>query len=167
LGEQDQEYRRSEAPLSCSRRAFFPALLREATVTLGMLRGGQGGRLSELGNLPEQKLALLKPIVNPAYEILVEEDSVWGRYKSTGATIKLFDLEERESLLAFNMFDGKHNLGQIGRQLAQEMGWPEAAGFVYAKDLFIFAAGYLICVPKDPPLSLDTDLDGSEGQGSI
>lgn len=164
MGEQDTGYARDNAPPRCSRRAFFPALLREATVTLGMLRGWQGGRLSELGSLPDQKLALLKPIVNPDYEIVVEEDCVWGRYRSTGATIRLFDLEERASLLAFNMIDGKHSLGQIGRHLALEMGWAEARGFAYARDLFLFAASRLVCVPKNPPLSLEIDPDRAEGQ---
>jgi hypothetical protein len=129
-----------------------------------MLRGGQGGRLSELGSLPDEKLALLKPIVNPAYEILVEEDCVWGRYKSTGAVIRLFGLEERESLLAFNMFDGKHSLDQIGKRLAQEMDWDEARGFAHARDLFLFAANYLVCVPQGPPLSMEIDLDRAEEQ---
>ena len=164
MGEQNLVDPRSESPLACSRRAFFPALLREATVTLGMLRGGQGGRLSELSSLPDEKLALLKPIVNPDYETLVQEDSVWGRHKSTGATLRLFGLQERESLLVFNMFDGKHTLGQIGKRLAQDIDWDEARGFARARDLFLFAANRLVCVPQDPPLSLEIDLDRSEGQ---
>jgi hypothetical protein len=129
-----------------------------------MLRGGQGGRLSELGSLPDEQLAQLKPILNPAYEILVEENGVWGRYRDTGALIRLFGLEEKKNLLAFNMFNGKHTLGQIGEQLAREMGWDGARGFLQARDLFLFAASWLVFVPKDPPLSLEVDLDGAAGK---
>ena len=163
MKEQDQLRPRRDAPLACSRRAFFPALLREATVTLGMLRGGQGGRLSELGSLPDEQLARLKPILNPAYEIQVEEDSVWGRHKDTGTTLRLFGLEERESLLVFNLFDGRHSLGQIGKQLAQEMGWEEVRGFLQARDLFLSVASRLVFVPKEPPLSMEIDLEGGQG----
>jgi hypothetical protein len=164
MGKQNLVHPRHHSTLACSRRAFLPALLREAAVTLGMLRGGQGGRLSELGDLPDEQLAQLKPILNPAYEILVEEDCVWGRYKDTGTVVKLFGLEAKENLLAFNLFDGKHSLGQIGKRLAQEMGWDEVRGFLQARDLFLFSASRLVFVPNDPPLSMEIDLDRAQEQ---
>jgi hypothetical protein len=156
---------------SCSRRSFLPALLRETVVTLGMLRGGLGCRLSELGALPDDQLAQLKPVVNPAFEILIEEDCVWGRHRKTGAIVRLFSMEERENLLSFNLFDGIHDLGQAGQRLAQEMGWEEARAFAHAKEFFLYLVGKLVCVPKDPPSLMESirrrppEVTMGEGEG--
>jgi hypothetical protein len=138
---------------SCDRRRFLPALLREAFVTLGMLRGGQGGRLSELDSLTDEELAGVTPIVNPAYEILVEDDCVWGRHKPTGTAFRLFSVEERENLFTFNLFNGICSLGEAGRLLSQEMGWDEAQGFSHAREFFLSLVSHLVCLPKDPPLA--------------
>jgi hypothetical protein len=140
---------------SCNRRTFLPAILREAIVTTGMLRGGQAGRLSELDSLPDDQLAQLKPVVNPAYEILVEDDCVWGRHKQTGTAFRLFSVDERENLTTFNLFDGSHSLAEVGRLLSAEMGWDEAQGFAHARELFLSLVSHLVCIPKDPPPAVE------------
>jgi hypothetical protein len=142
---------RHDLSFSCDRRTFLPALLREAVVTLGIFKGGQGGRLSELDSLPDDRLAQLKPLVNPAYEIVVEDDCVWGRHKRTGTAFKLFSVEERESLFTFNLFDGNYTLREAGHLLSEEMGWDEARSFAHARDLFLSLVSHLVCIPKDPP----------------
>ena len=141
-------------PFSCSRREFLPSLFKETIVTLGMLRGGRGGRLSELADLPDEQLALIKPIVNRAFEIHVEGDRVLGKHKETGIVLELFSVEEGERLAAFNLFDGKRNLGQIGMLLSEELGWDESRAFAEARELFLSLVSHLVCVPKEPP-SLD------------
>jgi hypothetical protein len=138
-----------------SRRDFLPALVREALVTLGMLRGGEGARLCELEDLPDEQLALVRPIVNPACEILIEEDWLCGRYRGTENPRTCFSLEETENLAAFNLFSGQLSLGDIGRRLAEEMGWDEAKGFAHAKGLFLSLASKGICTPRDPPDAWD------------
>ena len=153
-----------DPPFSCSRREFLPSLLKETIVTLGMLRGGRGGRLSELADLPDEQLALIKPVVNPAFEIQVEEDDVLGRHKETGVVLRLFSVEERERLAAFNLFNGKRNLGQVGRLLAEELGWDEARGFAQACEVFLSLVSHLVCLPKEPPALDEPHLRGpSEG----
>jgi hypothetical protein len=126
-------------------------LLRETIVTLGMLRGGEGGRLSELENLPDEQLARIKPMVNPAFEIEVEAEHVLGRYKETGVAVSLFAVDETATLTAFNLFDGRHTLGEAGARLADQMNWDRDAGFAYARDLFLQLVENLVCVPRDPP----------------
>lgn len=139
---------RRDLSFSCNRRTFFRALLQELVVTGGSLKGGRGYRLSELGNLPNDKLAQVKPIVNPEYEIFVDQGHVCSRSKRTQATLKLFPMQ-RENLVVFNMFNGKHNLGEVGERLSQEMGWDEAKGFEHSKDLFLYLVARLVCIPKD------------------
>jgi hypothetical protein len=142
---------RRELPFACSRRSFLPALLRETIVTLDMSRGGRGGRLSDLGKLSDDELARIKPLVNPAYEILVQDDQVWARYRATDKVVRLFAAEEKANLVTFNLFDGRHSLGEIGKRLAKEMGWDMAQGFAHTRDLFLTLVSHLVCLPKDPP----------------
>ena len=141
---------RRDLSFTCSRRRLLPALFQEMAVILGSLKGGQGGRLSDLGSLPDDQLAQIRPIVNPDYEILAHQGHVCSRSRRTQTALKLFP-REREYLVAFNLFNGQHNLGEIGVRLSQEMGWDEAKGFAHARDLFLFLARRLVCVPKDPP----------------
>jgi hypothetical protein len=140
-----------ELPFSVSRREFLPALVREALVTIDLARGGQGARLSELGELPDEQLALVRPILNPACEILVEEDWVCAKHRGAGTPIKLFSLDQEANLAVFNLFGGQLSLGDIGQQLAQEMGWEPARGFDHARGLFLSLASRRVCLPKDPP----------------
>jgi hypothetical protein len=146
-----EQHLRHEQAFVCSRRAFLPSLLREAVVTLGMMRGGYGGRLSELGELPPEQLARIRPVLNPAYEILVEQDQVWAREIKTDRIVELFSVEDTENLAAFNLFNGKMTLGEVGARLSQELDWDETTAFAHVRDLFLSLVVHLVCVPRDPP----------------
>jgi hypothetical protein len=152
-----QEVERTEGQLrnarafTCTRRGFLPVLVREAIVTLGMLRGGEGCRLSELESLPDGQLASIKPIINPAFEIGVDAEHVLARYKKTGATVSLFAVDETAALTAFNLFDGRHTLDEAGARVADQMDWDKGVGFAYARNLFLQLVENLVCIPKDPP----------------
>ena len=141
---------RRDLSFTCSRRRFFRALFQEAVVVRGTLKGGQGYRLFELGDLPDHQLAQVRPIVNPDCEIFTDQDYVWCRSKKTQAVLKLFPME-RENLAVFNMFNGQHDLGEIGDHLAREMDWDDARAFAHARDLFLSLVRHVVCVPKDPP----------------
>lgn len=138
-------------PFACSRRRLLPALVREAFVILDLVRGRPAARLADLGEMPDEELSGLRPIVNPAYEILIEGDAVWGRYRETGQLIHLFSMEDQESLMVFNCFDGRHRLDEASERLVQATGWDESRAFGHARDLFLTLAGNLVCLPKDPP----------------
>ena len=150
-GERTKEHSRKARAFTCTRRGFLPVLLREAVVTLGMLRGGEGCRLSELESLPDEQLASIKPMVNPSFEIGVQDDHVLARYRETGVTVRLFAVDDAAALTTFNLFDGRHTLDQAAALLAGQMDWDEGAGFAYARDLFLQLVENLVCVPKDPP----------------
>lgn len=143
---------RRDLPFTCSRRTFFRALFQEAAVIRGSLKGKPGFRLSELGSLPDDELAQVKPMVHPQYEIFTDEGNVWARYKlKERAPLKLFSTEERENLVPFTMFDGQHTLGEISSHLAQEMGWTQVRALAHVRDLFLSLVTPMICVPADPP----------------
>jgi len=135
---------------TCSRRNFWPALLQEARVIYGSVRGGQGGQLAQLRNLSDEQLARVRPMVNPDYEIFVDQDFVCCRARETERTRKLFRMT-REALATFNKFTGQRDLAEIGAQLGQQMEWEEEKGLAYAKDLFLDLVDRLVCIPRDPP----------------
>lgn len=142
-----KDQRRS--PFTYNRRQFWRALLQEVFVFSGSVKGGQAHQLSELSSLPDHQLARVKPVVNPEYEIFVDQDHVWSKHKKTEATLRLFPTN-KENLAAFNLFNGMYSLGEIGQQLSQEMNWDEARAFAHARDLFLSLAIHLVCVPRDP-----------------
>jgi hypothetical protein len=134
---------------TCSRRDFWPALIEELLVIRDSVRGKPGFRLAGLSELPDERLAPIRPIVNPQYEILVEGEYVCCRAREKGETRRLFGTQ-KENVFAFNHFNGQHTLGTIGARLAQEMGWEEAQGFAHARDLFLALVERLVCVPEGP-----------------
>jgi hypothetical protein len=131
-----------------TRRAFLPALVREVRVLSSTLKGDRNLALSELGNLPDEQLAVLRPMILPAFSIYVDGERVVGRHKETGVVIDLFPAE-KEGVLTLNQFNGKVTLGAAGGRLAQHMGWDEAQGFAYVKDLFLSLVGHLVCIPQN------------------
>jgi hypothetical protein len=140
---------RRQSAFTVSRREFLPALLQEALVLIGSFKGRQSFRLSEMCNLPDDRLVQVRPMVNPEHEIFMDEGRVCSRARKTGATLVLFPIEG-ETLAVFNLFNGSRSLGEIGRHLAGEMGWDEAEGFARAKELFLSLVNHLVCVPRDP-----------------
>jgi hypothetical protein len=144
---------RRDLPFTFSRRTFFRALFQEAAVIRGSLKGGQGCRLSELGSLSDDQLAQVRPIVNSDCEIFVDQGYVCSKSKTTETISKLFPAK-RENLVVLDMFDGRHDIGEIGHRLAQEMGWDDARAFAHARDLFLSMVQRAVCVPRDP-LELD------------
>lgn len=133
-----------------SRRSFWRALFQELLVVSGVLHGRGEGRLEDLGSLPDEELAKMRPIVHPACEIFVDGDYVWSRSRRKDA-VRLFRSDDAPNWIVLGMFDGARTLGEIGACLAEEMGREEAWGFARARELFLLLVNRLICIPKDPP----------------
>ncbi len=142
------EYPRKDLPFVCSRRNFFGALINEIVITAKTARGGQSFRLSNLGSLPDDQLAKITPIMNPAYEIYVEEEYLWTRNKQTGKTYQEFLLNE-ENRRTFNLFNGRNTLGEIARQLSRDLAWEEDFAFAQARGIFLSLADHTVCLPTN------------------
>ena len=140
---------RRDLSFNYTRRQFFPALLRELVVTASAARGRPTWSLSELGSLPDEQIVKVRPVMNPEYEIVVDQDHVWSWHKKTGVATQLFAMG-KENLVAFNLFNGEHTLGEVARQIAQEMEWDEAASLAHVRELFLLLVSHLVCLPRDP-----------------
>jgi hypothetical protein len=135
---------------SCTRRNLWSALLQEVFVTRSALQGRPVLALAALGDLPDEELAHMRPIVNlNEYELFTQDDYVWSRYRKTHTARRLFAVT-RENLAAFNQFNGASTLGEIGQRLAQELGWEEVRAFAFGKGLFLALVAHLVCIPRDP-----------------
>jgi hypothetical protein len=135
---------------SLSRRELLSALLKRSVEAVGSL-GSEGGYvLSDLPNMPDEELASMRPMVNPDFEIFVDQGTVCGRSRVTGDTFKLLTME-KANLAAFNLFNGMHRLDEVGERLSREMGWDRAEGFAFARKIFVSLALRQVCIPKDPP----------------
>ena len=136
----------------CSRRTFWRALLQEMCVTITSIDGQENVRLSELGTLPNHKLARIRPAIAPECSISMDGGYVCARHKAAPGKLQLFPIE-RQNLLAFNLFDGRHELGDIARHVALEMGWDEPRGFAHTRELFLSLVARLVAVPGNAPES--------------
>ena len=141
-----------QVSLRCKRRTFFKVMLQEFVVARGALKGKLGYRLTEIGTLPDEQLAQIKPIVNPACEIFVDAGYVWARFKQADKVYRLFSTEQK-NLTVFNMFNGRNTLETISQRLAQDPAWEEASAFAHVKTLFVSLVNRLVCLPENP---LDT-----------
>jgi hypothetical protein len=130
------------------RRSFFKSLLGEVITFCEEARGRPQMRLAELDQLPDETLARLMPEVSEDCEVIVEKTEVQGRNRRSGEVLPLFALEPANTI-TFNRFNGMTPLGDIGHQLAEEMGWEEAEGFAYARNLFLSLARQGVCVPSN------------------
>lgn len=139
-----------ERPFTCSRRSFGRALLQELAVMVDAFQGKQIFRLSDLENWPDEELALLKPVIRPDCQILVERNLVCVRKRGTDRLQELFP-QDQPNLIVFNGFNGRRSLAEIGRQLSREMDWEEARAFDYAKELFLHLVRQLVCIPANAP----------------
>lgn len=142
---------RDDQPENPARRTFLRAMLQELPVLYGTIKGGQGLRLIDLLDLPDHQMARIRPVVNPDYAIAVKDNAVWAQYRhKQEMPIRLFGTDEEARLQAFNLFNGEHTLGEIGRQLAQTRGEDETAMFACAKELFLALVRHMVCIPRDP-----------------
>jgi hypothetical protein len=132
-----------------NRRKFWKHLMQEFFVTRGSIKGGQGFRLTDLKNLPDKKLAQIKPVLNSDWEIFEEEGQILGRYKDGQKALKLFPVK-KEIKIILELFNGQDSLEDISEQLIKKMQWDKSTSFSFSRDIFLLLAQNLIYVPRDP-----------------
>ncbi|MHB0875948.1 MAG: hypothetical protein ACYC5O_07885 [Anaerolineae bacterium] len=146
-----------DAGFVCSRRAAFRLPLQEARVMLGALRGKLPARLADLASLPDEQLAAIRPVLSQLFQVSVRDGWVCARLKQPPATehgapveVCLFPMEQ-ENLIAYNLWNGQHDLGETSQELASALDWPAERAFAHVRELFLSLAGRLVVVPKNPP----------------
>jgi hypothetical protein len=128
------------------RRAFFQSFVSETLALVDEARGIPQHRLSALGDLPDDILGRLKPLVSAEIEIMVTDHHVAARRKGEEQTTVLFDTTP-ENTFAFNHFNGSTTVADIGSKLATYMDWDSDRGFAHVRGLFRRLARLGVCLP--------------------
>ncbi len=141
-----------------SRRQFFPMLVQELIVNVQQVRQGKPAyTLENLGDLPDDKLAVIRPMISPLYRIRVVDGQVCSQFKDDAdAPVRPHFPTTPEYLAAFNRFNGRQSLQEIAGAVAAEFVWETDAAFRFTRDLFLALAAQGVVVPQNP---LDTDLE--------
>ncbi len=139
----------SNSPPRVSRRGMFKLVLQEATAMVGRASGEQIYSLRDLEQLPEALLGQIIPMLNPEFQVQLEEDHVWSRNIQTGQMRREFPLTP-ENTVPFNFMNGENTLAQVGQLTAAQLGWDEARGLARARELFLAMAQHLFFIPRGP-----------------
>jgi hypothetical protein len=137
------------SPFKINRRQFFPALLREINVLFNVSKGGTACQLGDLHEMPDDQLAAIIPMANPAFEISVSGLHVYGRVQRNGEVVKDFH-GSAEDFLTINLIDGERSLGEIGGEIAMLRHCEGAVGYALARDTFLRLVGTLLFIPRGP-----------------
>lgn len=130
-----------------SRRDLLRLIQAEMQVYEDETKGIPGYRLADLGQAPDAYLAQIIPVILPDCRISVDQDLVCGQLPEWAKPMPLFSLDTAVTQ-AFNLFNGRNDLGTIGLQLAQDLDWPEAQSFALARVLFLHLVQRRVCLPK-------------------
>ena len=142
-----ENFPRRDLSFTHNRRQFLRSFVTEVEVSLGRERGGEGYSLAKIGSMPDETLSQLMPDIVPDCKISVAGGSVWGQLPDDKRPRALFVMEP-EALFAFNLMDGQTTLGEIGRRLALELGWPAERAFAYSRGLFLHLILARVCAPR-------------------
>lgn len=131
------------------RRTFLRWLAKEGVALVEEARGRPQLQLGDLAGLPDEKLALIVPVIAPGIGIDVTEYQVTAARGEQDARIVLFDCAP-ETVFIFNQFDGTTSIAQAATELSTAMSLSAEESFTLTRDLFLHLARLGVCVPANP-----------------
>lgn len=141
-----ETYPRGELAVPISRREVFLTALTEARVREGQSRGANAFKLSALGALQDDLLALLTPAPVPGCRVLVDGELVVAHLPGVERPTELFPAESPANSV-LDRFDGRTMIEVIGRALALEQGWEQDKAFAYVRGVFLHLITLGVCRP--------------------
>lgn len=140
----------SPQTINCGRRAFFPLLLQEILVTVGSARGTPGYAIADLANLPDEQLAVIRPVINPDFQIRVVDGHVCSQLKNQeDAPLRSHFPTTPENLAVFNGINGELTLREIAVLAAAALAWEEDRAFDHVRAVFLALADHMVAVPQN------------------
>jgi hypothetical protein len=138
---------RESTPIPTSRRGLLRAVISEIHAYSGKVDGKLTLKLADLALLPNEELESIRPVRMDGCRINLRENMVWAQAVGQIEPAALFPVDS-PALKAFNLFDGRHSLADIGLALAGETGWPDEKARAYTRGLFLKLVSLHVCVPK-------------------
>ena len=140
---------RGELVMRLDRREVLRSLATQLRVSQGTSRGGVAMRLADLGAIPDDQLATVRPLARSDYSFEDDGDFTWGvtRARGTrGKRLKLFPVDPVTSYV-LHAFDGTLDLGAIAQRLSSELGWGTGHALAYVRGVFLHLVTLGVCVP--------------------
>ena len=148
--------------MTVSRRSFLPMLLREIVVNVKSAQGTPAHQLNELVDLPDDQLATICPMINPAYQIRVIDGHVCSQLKhKDDAPIRQHFSTTPENLAVFNRINGRYTMEEIAAAVVEALDWEADPAWTHTRGLFEDLAVYLVAVPKNSP-ELEAEQDAQK-----
>lgn len=140
--------RHTELP---SRRLFARRLLGEAAAFVKEMSGEPQRRLSDLADLPRERLALLTGAVAPGVEWTESDQAVQFLSRAADGSATCIAVLERspENLAVFDRLNGVRTLGEIADSLTQDLGLEREQAWSHAVTTFFGLVEKGVCVPAN------------------
>jgi hypothetical protein len=142
-----EQFPRRRLPLGITRDKLWSVIQIELEVSDGLRDGGVAFKLADLGEWPDEKLALIIPLVIPGCKIFIKHNFAYATPPKSHQSIQLFPLSS-PAAQAFNTFDGINLLAEIASTVARTNTWDDDHAFAYCRGLFLSLVTLGICQPK-------------------
>jgi hypothetical protein len=134
--------------IKVNRRKFFRSLVGETLNLVETISGKPHLSLSEISELPDEKILELMPMMGDWVEILVDNNGVKAKHNSSQETLELFQRDSIEADI-FNHFNGQHSIEQIAQDLATTRSLDIDKSFQLVRNFFIRLVQMGFCVPSN------------------
>ena len=141
-----ENYPRESLDIPVSRRALLSALAVNLAAQSKEINGEPVFKSSQVGILPDEEFAILKPVVIKGCQISIQDDFVCAKPCSAFDFIPLFPMDA-PALAAFNQFNGMTTVAEISQALAEKTGWDVGRSFAYTRGLFLHLVMESVCCP--------------------
>lgn len=142
-----ETFPRRDLSIKIGRRQALLTVATELKVREGHGRGKPAFRLSALGKLADEMLALVSPVPVPGCEIAEKDGLVWAYLEESHEPLMLFP-SASPARSVVRRFDGRTMLEVIARHFAAEMDWDQARGFAYVRGVFLHLTELGVCLPN-------------------
>jgi hypothetical protein len=137
---------RGDLAIRIDRRQLLRSVVTEMRVAEGKSQGGKAMRLAELGTIPDEHLAVIRPVIVSSCTVEESNGFAWAKLGTFGPRLKLFPLEAPARQL-FMAFDGGTSLGELAIRLAEETGWDASHARAYTRGVFLHLISRGVCLP--------------------
>jgi len=141
-----ESFPRGKLPAQLTRRQFFSGLINEIRA-FAHEENHPVYRLSDLGDMPNQDLVWVVPVLLPGGEISSKEGYVWGKAPAARNPVRLFPADSPAAFV-LEQFNGERTIVDASRSLAVSAVWDKQRAFAYVRGVFLWLVLAKLYVPK-------------------
>jgi hypothetical protein len=141
----------TDRPTPPSRRVFARRAVAEALSFVEEVVGRPQRKLSDLADLPRERLGLLKGAVRRDIELTVTDAglSVVTRSADGACASRWVMACTAENTGVFNRLTGDLTLDEVAAEITADLGWPDERAWDHTKSLFFELVERGVCLPAN------------------